>query len=145
MSPSSDDSRLRFLCSLILCHPLAETEKERLKIINQIMYDITALSNKYIIMVICNPLYTYQECSTLQKRILPENFNYKNETKFIKKVYSSGRERFDIHRPLSFYEELFEKYKLDIKEIIQTSDAKQTNGIKNSDFMIFILQKNDKT
>ena len=129
------------LCSLILCHPLAESKQERLNIINQIMADITALSNKYVVMVVCNPLYTYQTCSTLQKRILPENFNYKNETKFIKKIYSSGRERFDIHRPLSFYETLFEKYNLDIKEIIQTKDKKKTNAIENSDFMIFILEK----
>jgi len=129
------------LCSLILCHPLAESKQERLNIINQIMTDITTLSSKYIVMVICNPLYTYQICSTLQKRILPDNFNYKNETKFTKKIYSSGRERLDIHRPLSFYENLFEKYNLDIKEIIQTKDEKQTNGIKNSDFMIFIMEK----
>ena len=131
------------LCSLILCHPLAETKHERLEIINQIMTDITTLSNKYIVMVICNPLYTYQTCSTLQKRILPDNFNYKNEHKFTKKIYSSERERFDIHRPLSFYEDLFENYKLDIKEIIQTSDTNQTNGIKNSDFMVFILKHNN--
>lgn len=130
------------LCSLILCHPLAESKQERLHIINQIMADITTLSNKYIVMVVCNPLYTYQTCSTLQKRILPDNFNYKNETRFIKKIYSSGRERFDIHRPLSFYETLFEKYNLSIKEIIQTKDRKQTSGIKNSDFIIFILKQN---
>jgi len=129
------------LCSLILCHPLAESKQERLSIINQIMADITALSNKYVVIVVCNPLYTYQTCSTLQKRILPDNFNYKNETKFTKKIYSSGRERFDIHRPLSFYETLFKKYNLDIKEIIQTKDEKKTHGIKNSDFMIFILKK----
>lgn len=129
------------LCSLILCHALAENKQEQLNIINQIMIDITALSNKYIVMVICNPLYTYQTCSTLQKRILPDDFKYKNEIKFIKKIHSSGRERFDIHRPLSFYENLFEKHNLDIKEIIQTKDERKTSGIENSDFMIFILQK----
>jgi hypothetical protein len=97
---------------------LSESKQERLNIINQIMRDITALTNKYIVMVVCNSLYTYQTCSTLQKRVLPDKFNYKNETKFIKKIYSSGRERFDIHRPLSFYENLFESYNLNIKEII---------------------------
>jgi 2-polyprenyl-3-methyl-5-hydroxy-6-metoxy-1,4-benzoquinol methylase len=129
------------LCSLVLCHPLAESKQERLKIINQIMADITALTNKYVIMVICNPLYTYQTCSTLQKRILPDNFDYKKEAKFVKKIYSSDRERFDIHRPLSFYEKLFEKYNLKIKEIIQTNDNSNINDINNSDFMIFVLEK----
>ena len=129
------------LCSLVLCHPLADDKQERLNIINQVMRDITALSNKYVIMVVCNPLYTYQTCSALQKRILPDNFDYKNETKFIKKVYSSGRERFDIHRPLSYYEKLFEDYNLVIKKIIQTNDYNNNVAIKNSDFIIFILEK----
>ncbi|WP_324170852.1 TIGR00725 family protein [Sulfurimonas sp.] len=129
------------LCSLVLCHPLAESKQDRLNIVNEIMANITSLSNKYIVMVICNPLYTYQTYSILQKRILPDNFNYKNEMKFTKKIYSSGKKRFDIHRPLSFYENLFENYNLDIKEIIQTKDEKQINGIENSDFMIFILEK----
>ena len=129
------------LCSLVLCHPLAESKEERLSIINQIMRDITALTNKYVVLVVCNPLYTYQTCSTLQKRILPDNFDYKNETKFIKKIYSSGRERFDIHRPLSFYENLFKDYSFNIKEIIQTNDSKNINGIRNSDFMVFVLEK----
>jgi hypothetical protein len=92
-------------------------------------------------MVVCNSLYTYQTCSTLQKRVLPDKFNYKNETKFIKKIYSSARERFDIHRPLSFYENLFENYNLNIKEIIQTNDDKNISAINNSDFMIFVLEK----
>jgi hypothetical protein len=129
------------LCSLVLCHPLSESKQERLNIINQIMRDITVLTNKYIVMVVCNSLYTYKTCSTLQKRILPDKFNYKNETKFIKKIYSSDRERFDIHRPLSFYENLFEKYNLNIKEIIQTNDNQNINAISNSDFMIFVLEK----
>ncbi len=132
------------LCSLVLCHPLAESKQERLNIINQIMGDITALTNKYIVMVVCNPLYTYQTCSTLQKRILPDHFDYKNETKFIKKIYSSGRERFDIHRPLSFYENLFVDYNLNIKKIIQTNDNQNTDSIINSDFIIFVLEKGKK-
>ncbi len=131
------------LCSLVLCHLLAETKQERLQIINQIMSDLVSLSNKYIVLIICNPLYTYQTCSVLQKRILPNNFSYQNENKLVKKIYSSARERFDIHRPLSFYETLFAYFKLDIKGIIQTSDSTQTNGINNSDFIVFILEKNE--
>ena len=132
------------LCSLVLCHTLAENEEERLSIINQIMSDITALANNYIVVVVCNPLYTYQTCSSLQERILPDNFAYNNSIKFIKKIYSSGRERFDIHRPLSFYENLFKNYNLTIKEIIQTNDKKNENGISNSDFMILVLEKGKK-
>lgn len=129
------------LCSLVLCHPLAETEKERLIIINKIMNDITALSEKYIVLVVCNPLYTYKTCSSMQKRILPENFDYFSSTRFTKMIYSSGNERFDIHRPLSFYENLFKTYELKIVEILQTQDTANNEAIENSDFMIFILSK----
>jgi len=129
------------LCSLVLCYPLAENENDRLEIMRNIINDLRALSKKYIVMVICNPLYTYQSCSLLQKRILPKNFNYQHTTEFTKKIFSSGRERSDIHRPLSFYENLFIEHKLSIKEIIQTDDDNPKNWIKNSDFMIFILEK----
>lgn len=129
------------LCSLVLCHPLAETEQERLIIINKIMNDITALSEKYIVLVVCNPLYTSKTCSSMQKRILPENFDYFSSTRFTKMIYSSGNERFDIHRPLSFYENLFKTYELKIVEILQTQDTANNEVIENSDFMIFILSK----
>jgi len=130
------------LCSLVLCHPLAENEKQRTEIIEKIMYEIICLSNKYILIVICNPLFTNQKKSTLQNRILPENFNYSKTTQFTKFIKSSNRERFDIHRPLSFYENLFEKNNLKIIEINQTNDFQlNSNRISNSDFMLFLLEK----
>ncbi len=129
------------LCSLVLCHFLAETKEKRLQEIDGIMSQLTRLSKKYIVIVICNPLYTYQSYSLLQKRILPQDFNYQVEVEFKKHIFSSDRERFDIHRPISFYENLFIQHKLNIKEIIQTNDDNPTSGIKNSDFMIFILEK----
>lgn len=127
------------LCSLVLCHPLAETENDRLNIINQIMNDLKALTEKYIVLVVCNPFYTLQRCSSIQTRILPENFDYNNATQFTKKIFSSGNERFDIHRPISFYEDLFKTYELEIVEILQTQDVENKRAIENSDFMIFIL------
>lgn len=129
------------LCSLVLCHPLAETEKKRLNIINQIMSDLTNLSDKYIVLVVCNPLYTYQSRSSMQTRILPNNFNYYKITRLTKKIFSSGNERYDIHRPVSFYENLFETYELEIVEILQTQDITNNKAVINSDFMIFILSK----
>ncbi len=129
------------LCSLVLCHKLAETKQQQNDSINQIMSNITQLSSKYVVIVICNPLYTYQTDSALQVRFLPDNFNYQNHTEFTKKIHSSNRERVDIHRPLSFYEKLFQNHKLKINKIIQTNDKNNKNSIKNSDFMIFILQK----
>jgi len=129
------------LCSLVLCHPLASTKKDRTQKIEKIMNNIIALSRRYIILTICNPFYTHQSNSEIQVRILPKHFNYYKETKFSKKVYSSGNERYDIHRPISFYENLFKENKLNILKVIQTRDSGNTQGIENSDFIIFVLSK----
>ena len=128
------------LCSLVLCHPVAESENERIKIVKKIMKDIYSLSNKYVIIAICNPLYTNQKCSSIQKRII-ENFNYNNIVEFKKEIYSSNNIRTDIHRPLSFYETLFSEFKLNLTQVIQSNDIINDSGIINSDFMVFILTK----
>lgn len=131
------------LCSLVLCHPLAPTEKERLKIIDEIMQDLCALSKKHILVVICNPLFN-NAVSNIQNRLIDKvNFDYGSTHSFYKQVFSSNKQREDIHRPLGFYEELFKRYNLKIKNIIQSGDfVSNRYKISNSDFMIFDLIKN---
>lgn len=129
------------LCSLVLCHLLEETEDKRLKIIDKIMQDLVQLCAKNIVITICNPLYTFG-ASSLQERNLPKGFDYSKNTKFTKKIHSSNNTRPDIHRPLSFYENLFIKHDLKIKNILQTNDFLNTDGIYASDFLIFVLEKN---
>lgn len=131
------------LCSLVLCHPLAPTEKERLKIIDEIMQDLCALSKKHILIVICNPLFN-NAVSNIQNRLIDKvNFDYGSTHSFYKQVFSSNKQREDIHRPLGFYEELFKRYNLKIKNIIQSGDfVSNRYKISNSDFMIFDLIKN---
>ena len=131
------------LCSLVLCHPLAPTEKERLKIIDEIMQDLCALSKKHILIVICNPLFN-NAVSNIQNRLIDKvNFDYGSTHSFYKQVFSSNKQREDIHRPLGFYEELFKRYNLKIKNIIQSGDFISNHyKISNSDFMIFDLIKN---
>jgi uncharacterized protein (TIGR00725 family) len=130
------------LCSLVLCHPLADNELQRIEIIDRIMEELIHLSSKYVLIVICNPLYTYQLQSNLQDRCLPDSFNYSNTIQFTKRIKSSNRERYDIHRPISFYEKLFQDHNLKIVEIHQTLDNEfNKNGISNSDFMLFLLEK----
>ena len=131
------------LCSLVLCHPLAPTEKERLKIIDEIMQDLCALSKKHILIVICNPLFN-NAVSNMQNRLIDKvNFDYGSTHSFYKQVFSSNKQREDIHRPLGFYEELFKRYNLKIKNIIQSGDfVSNRYKISNSDFMIFDLIKN---
>ncbi len=131
------------LCSLVLCHPLAETEKERLKIIDDIMQDLCNLAKKHILIVICNPLFN-NAISNIQRRLIDDiNFDYNSTISFYKQILSSNRKREDIHRPLGFYEALFKRYNLKIKNIIQSGDFRVNYyKITNSDFIIFDLTKN---
>lgn len=133
------------LCSLVLCHPLASNEKERLEIIDEIMFDLYNLSKEHILIVICNPLFN-NAVSNIQKRLIDnENFDYGSTSSFCKLMFSSDRTREDIHRPLGFYEALFKRYNLNIKNIIQSGDFKANYyKIINSDFMIFdLIKKNN--
>lgn len=131
------------LCSLVLCHPLASNEKERLKIIDNIMQDLCDLSNEHILIVICNPLFN-NAISNIQNRLIDnKKFDYNCSHSFYKQMFSSNRKREDIHRPLGFYEDLFKRYNLKIKNIIQSGDFRTNHyKITNSDFMIFDLVKN---
>lgn len=131
------------LCSLVLCHPLASNEKERLKIIDNIMQDLCDLSKEHILIVICNPLFN-NAISNIQNRLIDnKKFDYNRSHSFYKQMFSSNRKREDIHRPLGFYEDLFKRYNLKIKNIIQSGDFRANHyKITNSDFMIFDLVKN---
>lgn len=128
------------LCSLVLCHPLAETKWRRDEIIDEIVEDLKAISNGYIILVICNPLYSSVVNCSLQARKLPDRFAYSEEAELIKLVKSSSRERKDIHRPISYYEKLFAKNDLKILEVHQTIGKNLDRpNLFYSDFMIFLL------
>ena len=130
------------LCSLVLCHPLSKNEKKRLEIIDNIMQDLCSLSKEHILIVICNPLFN-NAVSNIQNRLIDnKKFDYSSAHSFHKQMFSSNRKREDIHRPLGFYEDLFKKYNLKIKNIIQSGDFRANHyKIINSDFMIFDLVK----
>lgn len=128
------------LCSLVFCHPVADTKEERDNIIDGILKDLKKLSGKYIIITICNPIHTFVTRTGLQERRLPKDFRYSDETEITKVVASSGGKRQDIHRPLSYYEELFSKHNLRIMEIHQTVGENIDNqNLFYSDFMVFLL------
>lgn len=135
------------LCSLVMCHLLAETKEQREAIIESIMDDIRKLSGKYVIIAICNPLYTNFTHSSLQIKSFDSTFKYSEEIVFEKILKNSNTKRKDVHRPLSYYEQLFHKHRLEILEIYQSSGSNQTNPrLFYSDFMLFLLevQKNEE-
>ena len=141
----SEETHDCVLCSLVLCHPFADTKQERAEIIQEIVSDLRALSRQYIIVAICNPLYTSVVNCSLQTRQLPDDVTYSDEFELVKYVKSSSSKRKDVHRPLSFYEDLFRLHSLSILEIHQTvgEDLNQPN-LFYSDFMIFLLEVKDE-
>ncbi len=129
------------LLSLVLCHPLHPDEMERNTIIENILNDITSLSSNYILIAICNPLYTIKLKSTLQNKTLPHNFDYFNENRIEKLIKSSKGIRYDYHRPISYYEKLFQAHNMKIIRIEQTFGENLDNpNLFYSDFLIFLLE-----
>ncbi|HEC39130.1 hypothetical protein LCGC14_1020330 [marine sediment metagenome] len=129
------------LTSLVLCHPLHLDEMKRNVIIKDILNDITSLSSNYILIAICNPLYTIKSRSSLQIKTLPHNFDYFNENSIKKLIKSSNGIRYDYHRPISYYEKLFQAYNLKVLRIEQTIGENLDNpNIFYSDFLIFLLE-----
>lgn len=133
------------ICSLVLCHPLAGTQEERDQEIRSILRNVRSLSKKYAIIVICNPLYSYVRQTSLQKRTLPNDFSYHEEMRITKFIHSSNNSRDDFHRPLSYYENEFQKAQFIIQEIHQTPGENRDDHLDfYSDFMIFLLEVCDE-
>ncbi|EAL3842716.1 methyltransferase domain-containing protein [Campylobacter upsaliensis] len=127
------------LCSLVLCHHLADTQEEALKIIDSIMSNLVRLSKKHIFIAICNPLF-FKAKSNIQKR--ENHTSYNTPHTVTKMMFSTKRNRLDYHRPLGFYEALFAKYGLIVQDIFQSGDFRANHyKISNSDFIFFSLIK----
>ena len=131
------------LCSLVLCHPLAQTETERLFVIDGIIEDLRQLSRSHIAVVICNPLSTFSE-SNVQVRHSFDKMphNYSDSFMYQKDILSSGRAREDVHRSIGFYEKLFRSHRLTIRRVLQSGDYTSSKYlVMNSDFILFDLVK----
>ena len=128
------------LCSLVLCHKLANTETARQKIITQIMQNLCTLSKSHILIVICNPLFTAAPSNIQAPRL--KNHAYSQTTLYKKRMFISQNEREDTHRPLRFYENLFARCGLKVRSVVQSGDfLAGAFAISNSDFMLFDLIK----
>lgn len=127
------------LCSLVLCHHLADTQEEALKIIDSIMNNLVLLSKKHIFIVICNPLF-YNAKSNIQER--KSSDFYDTQHIITKTMFATKRDRLDFHYPLGFYENLFKRFNLKIENLFQSGDTSTSPyRIYNSDFMFFSLIK----
>lgn len=131
------------LCSLVLCHPLAQTEPERLAVIDGIIDDLCQLSKSHIAVVICNPLSTFSESNVQVRHSLDKMpRNYSDSFMYQKEILSSGRAREDIHRSIGFYEQLFSSHRLTIRRVLQSGDYTSSKYlVMNSDFILFDLVK----
>jgi len=125
------------LSSLVLC---VVNNKEVIRIIKQIHNSLNMQGISYI--GFCNPLDFGVKETKLQFR-LPTGDEYKTQHEYKKKIKIGNGEFFEMtdkHRPLEFYEELFEKVGF---KIIQKrfSLPEIINGRRCSDFIIYKLKK----
>ncbi|MCY3973641.1 MAG: methyltransferase domain-containing protein [Candidatus Dadabacteria bacterium] len=129
------------LCSLVLCYELGDSPESHVAEMEKIMEDLTALSRGRVVIAICNPLYTGQPESPIQQRHVSADFGYLGEHTYTKLLRDTGRRMVHTHRPLSFYEDLFRRHRLEVNRIVQTADPTGYAGVRNSDFMVFLLSK----
>lgn len=129
------------LCSLVLCYELGDSPESHAAEMEKIMEDLTALSRGRVVIAVCNPLYTGHVESPTERRLLPTDFGYLGEHTYTKLLRDTGRRMTHIHRPLSFYEDLFRRHRLEVRRIVQTIGPEEYAGVKNSDFIIFLLSK----
>jgi len=129
------------ILSLVLCSPLISNGKDRENVISDIMNDVRSLSKKYVLVAVCNPLYSDRKKSIIQDRLLEEDFSYHEKKKITKRIYVSDSKRKDYHRPLSYYEQLFLDNDMVIKRIDQTQGSNpKDKEMFQSDFMVFLLE-----
>jgi ubiquinone/menaquinone biosynthesis C-methylase UbiE len=125
------------LSSLVLC---VVNNREAKRIVKQVYNSLKSKGTAYI--GFCNPLDFKIKETKLQFR-LPTGDNYKTEHEYKKKIKIGDGEFFEMtdkHRPLEFYEGLFEKVGFKIlKKKFSLSET--IKGRKCSDFIIYKLKK----
>ncbi len=90
------------------------------------------------IISFCHPKYDYLKDSLVSKRFTPPEAQYKNEFVYEKEIKENGIRFKDIHRPLEYYLNLFERHDL---EVIEQRESDVLGTEYMPDFIIFTLRQ----
>lgn len=91
-----------------------------------------------LILTMGHPCFSIDKNSLVTKRSIPKNVVYSKEFSYEKTIHENGLRLTDIHRPLSYYTNLFSKSGFVIKDI---KESDTLNSSFNPDFIIFVLSK----
>ena len=123
------------ICSLVLC---CVDDSEAEGIMNNIRKLID--DSGTVIVAICNPLFSFVEQTPLHIKLnLPKNTDSSNHFMYHKKTYETGNIKTEYHRPLSWYEKLFNRHGFSIIHIHEIESVDIKNLLPSSEFMLFQL------
>ncbi len=120
--------------NLVLCILSQKDQDTMIKNIKKIVKD-----DGTIILSFCHPCFDYHAESLVSVRKSPEDAKYNQEFEYEKEIKENGMTFHDLHRPLSYYSNLFKKHDLVIVEISE-SEIFESNFFP--DFITFVLRKN---
>lgn len=127
----------KVLCSLVLC--TIEDDDE----VRDVVSDMRALidDDGEAIVAFCNPFSTFvEESETHGKTDLPDENRYHDTFVFRKRMKETGKIRTEIHRPFSFYKQLFHRCGFDIVQIEEVRSTDLQRLCPSSDFLICRLR-----
>ncbi len=122
------------ICNLVLC---IVDEDEVKRIVSNIKNALNANGIAYI--GFCNPELLDIPETNLDLRPTPEH-EYKENHSYMKTKKEGGYKIIENHRPIEWYENLYQEAGLTLEDTIFTPEY-ELNGIKIKDFIIFKLTK----
>lgn len=119
--------------NLLLCILEKNTQKIVLKHMKNLVKD-----EGVIIISFCHPFYDFLPDSLVTKRFLPADAQYYREFMFEKEIKENGVRFHDYHRPMEYYDSLFNELGL---KVVGARDSDTLNSGNDPDFIIFALKK----
>lgn len=118
--------------NLVLC--ILEKEQQEI-LLNNVKSLIK--SDGVIIISFCHPRYDYLPDSLVSKRFAPSNAQYFEEFIYEKEIKENGIRFHDYHRPLEYYNELFNHHGL---MVLETKESDVLGTTYQPDFIVFVLK-----
>jgi 2-polyprenyl-3-methyl-5-hydroxy-6-metoxy-1,4-benzoquinol methylase len=93
-----------------------------------------------MIVSFCHPKYDFEPEGVVTSRFVPEGLGYNDTFKFTKRIKEITDKEVilnDNHRPLEYYEKLFNEFGL---ETVETAESDTLGTAHNPDFIIYTLR-----
>ncbi|WNY29262.1 hypothetical protein MmiEs2_14870 [Methanimicrococcus stummii] len=123
------------ICSLVLC---CVDDLEAESVINDVR--MLTSNSGIAVVAICNPSSSFVEHTLLHKKLtLPGDVDISSHFVYHKKTHETGNVKTEYHRPLSWYENLFQQYGFLIDCVQEIESLDLENLTPSNEFMLFRL------